>query len=421
MSIHVSEPRDVTAAEHAFGRVDAAGTVYLRLPEGEVVIGSFQAGSPTDAIAYYARKYDGLAAEVALLERRIRAGQVGPGEAQQSIDKLRASLVEPHILGDVAALRGRVDALGPAIEAARAAVQQKKAEARAASLAERESLVTEAETLAESSQWKVAGDRLKELLELWKTAPRVDRAAEQAMWKRFSAARNSFDRRRRAHFAQVGAERALAKDRKEALVKEAESLAGSTDWGPTAARYRALMTDWKASGRAGRADEEALWQRFRAAQDAFFGARSATFNEREASYADNLAAKEALAVEAEKLLPISDLAAAKASLRSLQERWEAAGKVPREAKDRLESRLRRVEQVIREAEESRWRRTNPEARARAEATVTQLRESISRLETEATTHRREGRAEKANRADADAAARRTWLAEAEKALEEFSG
>src|SRR6202035_2058381 len=82
-------------------------------------------------------------------------------------------------------------------------------------------------------------------------------------------------------------------------------------------------------------------------------------------------------------------------LRSVQERWEALGMVPRDSRDRLEARLRKVEETIRGAEESEWRRSNPEARARAEATVNQLRTSIEQIE------KRLAKAQAASRAKED--------------------
>src|SRR5439155_26742470 len=127
-------------------------------------------------------------------------------------------------------------------------------------------------------------------------------------------------------------------------------------------------------------------------------------------------AKDALVVEAEALLPVSDLAAAKAALRSIHERWEAIGHVPRDQRDRIEARLRKVEQAVRDAEQARWRRTNPEARARAEATVSQLRDSISKLESDAAAAEAAGKAADAQNAHEAIAARKEWLAEAEKAL-----
>lgn len=154
---------------------------------------------------------------------------------------------------------------------------------------------------------------------------------------------------------------------------EAERLSASTEWGPTAGAFRDLMTQWKAAGRASRPVDDALWARFRAAQDAFFAARDAANQATDTEYQANLVVKEALLAEAEALLPVRNLGAAKAALRSVQERWEAAGKVPRGDVQRVEGRLRAVEQAVREADDAQWRRTNPETRARAEGAAAQAR------------------------------------------------
>ena len=61
------------------------------------------------------------------------------------------------------------------------------------------------------------------------------------------------------------------------------------------------MTEWKAAGRAQKDADDALWQRFRTAQDAFFARRSQNFAERDAEFDANAAAKRALLDEAEKI------------------------------------------------------------------------------------------------------------------------
>ena len=212
----------------------------------------------------------------------------------------------------------------------------------------------------------------------------------------------------------------MAAERKEKLIAEAEELATSTDWGPTARRYRDLMNEWKAAGRARRDVEDELWNRFRVAQDTFFSARNEVFSTRDADLRANLEIKRALLVEAEALLPVTDPRAARNALRSLHERWEAAGQVPRGDKDAVEGRLRKVDDAVRNAEESQWKRSNPEARARAEATVGQLRTSIESLDAEAAKAEAAGQVDKAVKAREAAAARREWLAEAERTLAEFS-
>ncbi|MEK8228922.1 DUF349 domain-containing protein [Oerskovia sp. M15] len=112
-----------------------------------------------------------------------------------------------------------------------------------------------------------AGEELRKLLDQWKDAqrngPRIDRASEESLWKRFSHARTAFDRERRHYFAELEQRNSSAKEVKEKLVERAEALQNSTDWGATAGAYRDLMTEWKAAGRANRRDDDALWARFR--------------------------------------------------------------------------------------------------------------------------------------------------------------
>ncbi len=409
------------SSPETFGRVDAEGRVFVRTHDGEREVGSYPGASDAEALAYFARKYDELVAQVDLFAQRLTSTDLPPSEAKASLTRLREAIANASAVGDLDGLAARLEALAPVVQRRRAEADAARARARQEAVARKEHIVTEAEELAGSSQWKSTGERLRTLLEEWKAAPRLDKSTDDALWARFRAARSSFDKRRRAHFAALDASREQASEVKERIAAEAESLANSTDWGPTAARLRALMAEWKAAGRAGREQENALWERFRAAQDAFFAARNAIFTERETGYQGNLEAKQALLAEAERLLPVSDPRSARAALRSLQERWEKAGRVPREEVERIEGRMRRVEEAVRAAEESHWRRSNPEARARAEGAVAQLQASISTLERKLATAQSAGDERATREASEALAARRAWLAEAEKTLAEFSG
>jgi hypothetical protein len=413
-------PDEDRSQDAVWGRVDDEGGVWVRTGEGERHVGSYPGASNDEALAYFGRKYDELAGQVNLLDQRIRNTEMPAKEALASVNKLRDSIVEANVVGDIAELLRRLQALLTLIEERRVEQDRARSRARAEAKALKDRIVGEAEQLAATTTWKVSGDRLRTLLDEWKAAPRLDRKTDDDLWKRFSAARTAFDKTRRQHFAALDEQRDEARTRKEKLVKEAESLSTSTEWGPTAARYRQLMTDWKAAGRAARGVEDELWEKFRAAQDAFFGARNALFAERDADQRDNLTKKESLAEEAERLLPITDYKAARSTLRSIQERWEAIGHVPRDARDRVEGRLRKVEESARSAEDNEWKRTNPAARARAEETVSQLRSTIASLEADAAKARAAGNERKATDAENAAAARREWLVEAEKTLAEFS-
>ncbi|MFD5126354.1 DUF349 domain-containing protein [Streptomyces sp. NPDC058385] len=405
-----------------WGRVDETGTVYVRSADGsEREVGSWQAGSPDEALAYFKRRYDGLVVEIGLLERRVQTTDLSAKDATTAIEHLREQVTDAHAVGDLEALGKRLDKLVETVDARREERKVQKAKQSDEARHAKEALVTEAEELAQSEQWRAAGERLRALVDTWKGLPRLDRKSDDELWHRFSHARSAFSKRRKAHFASLDAQREDARQAKEKLVAEAESLSGSTDWGATAARYRELMTDWKAAGRAQREHEDDLWNRFRGAQDVFFAARSSVFAERDAEQGENLKLKEELADEAEKLLPIGDLKTARAAFRSINERWEAIGHVPRDARPKVEGRMHAVERALQESEETEWRRTNPEARARAEGLTGQLQAAVDKLRGQVDAARAQGNNAKADKLERELDGRQALLDQALKGLHEFGG
>ena len=161
---------------------------------------------------------------------------------------------------------------------------------------------------------------------------------EDELWKRFSSARTQFDRHRRQFFSQLDQAQSEAKRVKEALIAEAEALSSSEDWSRTSGAYRELMNRWKAAPRASRKEDDALWARFRAAQQVFFDARRAKDEATDAQYRENLAAKEAILVDAEAILPQLE--------RSLSEA-EAKGdeKAAQSVRETLETKRSWLEQI----------------------------------------------------------------------------
>ena len=407
-------------AEESWGRVADDGTVFVRTKDGERAVGQWPDANPEEALAFYTRRYDALAFEVDLLEKRVQAGTVSPDDARAAVKKVTGAIDEAQAVGDLDGLRGRLEALSPLVAQQR---EKKKAE-RAAKVEEaRESktkIATEAETIAAGTDWRHGVTRLRELLDEWKALPRLDKSSDDELWHRFSSARTTYTRHRKQHFAELSSKRDEAAVVKERLAAEAEGLSGNTDWGPTSGRFRDLMRQWKAAGPAPREVDDKLWARFRSAQDAFFGARDAVQAEENQEQVANLAAKEALLVEIEAILPVRDAKVARDQLRDLLDRWDAIGKVPRDSMRPIDGRLRAVEQAVKSAEDEVWNRSNPEARARAEATVKQLQSLIADLEKQAAKHDSQGNTKKATEARESIAARREWLTQAENALAEFS-
>ena len=410
-----------------FGFVGDDGTVYVRTPYGDKAVGSYPGKSADEALQYFVRKFEALASEVAILGARIRSNAMVPSDAHEAVNKLRQQIIDSNVVGDLEALHASLNQLPEIIEGNRASYEAKKAmekaerEARRAdALIQKENIVNQAESLADSESWKVTGERLKELLEQWKAAPRLDKKSDAELWKRFSSARNKFDKKRRTHFANLDANQKQVASTKRELVERAEALATSTDWVATARAYKALMDKWKASGRGKASDDAKLWERFKKAQDAFFAAKNADLEKREGTMQENLVKREALIPRFEALMPITDLDKARKEFRELMAEWSKIGITDRNKRAALDSRLDVVSSAIKAAEAEKWRRSDPAAKARANDVVDQLTKAIAAYEEAAVKAAAAGNTKKAEEARMAAEARRSWLSEAQKGLAEFN-
>ncbi|WP_109508849.1 DUF349 domain-containing protein [Nocardioides speluncae] len=406
--------------QSAWGRVAEDGTVYVKTSDGERPVGQYPAGTPEEALKFFTERYDALAFEVELLEQRVKSGVLSPDEAVESVKKVRSQLVDAHAVGDLDSLVTKLDALSEVIGTQREARKAERAQKVAESRTRKEGIVTEAEQLAESNDWRNGANRLRDLLEEWKGLPRLDRASDDALWRRFSTARTAYTRHRKSHFAEQHEKRDAARVIKEKLATEAEKLADSTEWGPTAGKFRDLMRDWKAAGPAPREVDDALWKRFRGAQDQFFGARDAANAQLDQEFAANAEVKEQLLVEAEALVPVTDLDAAKKAFRDIADRWDAAGKVPRDRMKELEGRIRKVEQAIRGVEDEQWKKSDPEKSARADDMISKLEKAIAGVQKDLEKARAAGNDKKVAELEDNLESRQQFLEMARRAAQDFS-
>ncbi|WP_022923877.1 DUF349 domain-containing protein [Serinicoccus marinus] len=425
-AVAAPEPHPDPSESMKHGRVAEDGTVYVVAADGtEREVGSYPGASPEEALAYFARKYDEMLASADLLKARLAGTDVSAHDARQSLAHLKEQIGEAHVVGDLAALSAVVKHLEEEVKVRSRTEQEERLQAKAQAAQEREKLVVEAEQLAATEpakvQWKQSSGRVRELLEEWKahqrSGPRLDKEVENALWQRFSHARSDFDKMRKTWFAHLDEEHASAKATKERLVREAEALSTSKDWGATAGAFKRLMQDWKRAGRASRADDDALWARFKAAQDSFFDAKDEVVAAEEAEFTENLKVKEGLLEEAEALtVDEAHLDQTKAELRKIQDRWDAAGKVPRADSKRVENRLRAVEQKVRDVEDSQWQRTDPELNARAQSMVDQLERAVQGLEADLAAAQAAGEDKKAQDLEAELATKKLWLTSARGGL-----
>jgi hypothetical protein len=399
---------------HPWGRVDEHGVVFVRDRDVERQVGEYPDASPDEALAYYERKFTDLAAQVSLLEQRAHRG-APPADVAKAVHRLSEALETANAVGDLQALRRRVAALGGTVDDLTAKrSEEHKAQVEAARV-DRLAIVEEAEALAARDpatvQWKATGQAMDALFARWQDAQRsstrLPKSESNELWKRFRDARSHIDTQRRAYFAELDQSQSAAREAKERLVQRAEALVGSS--GDAIGEYRSLLEEWKAAGRAGRKVDDALWARFRAAGDALYQAKAAVQAEQDAEFGDNLKVRLALLEEAEPLLKATDATSARQTLASIQRRWDAAGKVPRDQIRPTEDRLRRIEQHVAQLEQDHWRRTDPETKARSEGLAAQLTSAIDKLERELDEARAAGDARRIKDAEDALNARRIWL------------
>lgn len=414
--VPVSAPIFSKPSEH--GYITDDGTVYLTsvLSGNERVVGSWQAGSSAEGLAHFGAKFEELATQAEVLETRLRAHPHDAADIARSAQAQRESLSEAAVVGDLPALDKRLAEIIHRCDDAAKQAQRDQEQRAADAQAAKTTLAEEAEAIAEhSTDWKASGDRLRGILQEWKSIKGLDRATDDELWKRFSRARDSFHRRRGAHFADLDKQRAQAQKTKESLADKAEALQDSTDWSRTASAYRDLMREWKAAGRAPRATDDALWVRFRAAQDKFFGARDAAQAEKDEEFANNAKRKDELLARYDELIdPAKGIATAREKLRELQEQWDEIGFVPRGQVREYEDKIAAVESRVSQAEEAEWKRTDPEAQAR----IAQFQSKADDFAAQAEAAEKAGKAARAKALREQASQWREWTQMAKQSLDD---
>ena len=399
-----------------FAEISDDGVVTLLDGEEKVEVGQVPEASAEDALAYYVRKYDDVMTQLQLLKQRLDT-DVSNQELQKTLDQIDETIAARQMVGDMAKLRDLSKQLRNDLVERQAKLQAQREQAIAEQQAAREKIVAEAEHVAaqdpEKTQWKQSTATMRELFDQWratqKSGPRLPRATEDELWKRFRSARNTFEKNRRAFFSQLDARNAEAKKTKEDLIARAEALQGSTDWGPTTVKYRELMNEWKKSPRASRKDDDALWARFRAAQDVFFNARDAANAELDREYEANLAVKEQILKDAEQHLPFKSLESARSVMKDIRARWDEAGRVPRKDMSRMEAAMSKLERALSDLEDDHWRKTDPETKARTNSALTQLEDAIAQLEADLAAAEQAGDQQKVTAVQEALKARRQWL------------
>jgi hypothetical protein len=404
----------VSQATSTNGRVDEENNVYVFDNGSERKVGQYPGVTRDEALAYFERKFQELESNVRILEQRVK-NKADAISIAKAAKKLSVDLQEPAAVGNIQDLRERVSNITPNIE------QLKKDKAEASDkaikdcLKTRAEIATKAQALAQKdpqkTQWKIASKQMTELFDQWqlsqKSAPKIPRKDSEAIWKQFSQARTKFEANKRAFFSALTAESKNVRARKTALVTQAEALeAKGSD---SSLEYRKLLDQWKLSGRSQGFQDDALWERFKAAGDSIYARRKETVAKESVEFQANYDTKVSIIAEAEKLDPKGNLAEAKKTLLSLQTKYEKAGKVPKDKIREIDSRMKAVEKKFKDYEQEQWRASDPAAIERTNSVVQQLLESIEKLEKELIAAEASNDSKKIDKAKEALSARQSWL------------
>ena len=409
-------PDTPAASAEPWGRVDDDGTVSVREGDQWRVVGQYPDGTPDEALAYFQRKFADLTGEVALLESRHRSGGRTASDLRSTVKVVRERITDAAAVGDFAGLHARLDALDATLKEASAGEQQAQRAAVDAAVAERTGIVEEMEAIAardpQRVQWKQTSTEITTLFERWQKhqafGPRLPKSTAQQLWKRFRDARSIVDKHRREFYASLDESHKAAQRAKTRLVERAEALASRGEDGITS--YRALLDEWKTSGRAGRRADDTLWARFKAAGDVLYSARSDRETAETEASKEKIAAKRELLEEAGAIAGEKSLSKARSMLTSIQRRWDDLGRVfPRETERSLDDQLRKIEQAVKSREDANWKASNPETQARQNDMTQQLRDAIAKLEAELVDAEKTGDRTKIAKAKEALEARTTWL------------
>lgn len=272
----------------------------------------------------------------ARIEALNAAAEIDWREAMETVKEAQSAW---KALGAVP--KAQSEAIWTRFRAACGAFFERKDKQNLDNLARKQELAALAESLADSTEWKAAGAKIKEAQEKWKAIGPVPRDQAEAVWGRFHGACERFFAARRAFMERLDAEKPQNLAKKEELIAAMEGLGALPDDQARFDSIKQAQSQWKETGPAGtRETDEALWERFRKPIDAYFEGRKARAGEERAQRDENAKMKEDICLEAESLIGSTEWKATIEKIKSLQERWKATGPASREADRDLWKRFR---------------------------------------------------------------------------------
>ena len=197
-------------------------------------------------------------------------------------------------------------------------------------------IIAQAKEVLDKNNFKKGTEQMKQLLEDWKHAGRINKEKDDELWAQFSAIRSEFFEKKNEYFANLKDTYAANKALKEDLIAKAKEVAGIENIKEAGNRSNELMEEWKKVGSAGRRDDDDLWQQFLAERKAFFERRDAYYDQMKETYAKRVEAKKEIIQEAKLYLARSEFTDDEVnSIKELRAKWKEVGNAGREHENEL--------------------------------------------------------------------------------------
>jgi hypothetical protein len=212
-------------------------------------------------------------------------------------------------------------------------------------------------------------DKTKELLELqkqWDAIGSLSREKAKEVSKRFWASFKQFFHNKTEFFRKLEEQRDKNLQAKLRLVEEAEALMSSEDFDRTTERMKTLQQEWKEIGPVPEKMRDKIFDRFKAACDAFFNRKRNKVKETEGSYENNLLRKQQLCEQLETMA--AEKSGTMAEVKRIQSEYNSIGFVPRKDMDRIRKRFNEaVDKVLETLNNTREEKTKAKLTIEIEA------------------------------------------------------
>lgn len=209
----------------------------------------------------------------------------------------------------------------------------------------KEGLIAEIKSISDKDWSATIGKELQRLHAAWKEVGPVALEDKDQLWDQFREASNILHEKRRAKQEVAKAANDERLQQKEALVAELEALAAEGagehgNWQKMTQKAKDLREAMAKVGRTFGGSSDALWDRFKKAEKAFFKERNNFYKSRKNTIKEALEAKYALVEQAEAMATRTDWAEASKDLKRLQAEWKKTGFVPRKDSDKAWNKFR---------------------------------------------------------------------------------